>query len=102
VNGYAAYPPKAYVEIGDIAFGMPSAEALRGILDRVDVRWVLLHLKPIPPMWRPAWLAPLDAALRRVGEWPDAVLYEVPRPSAGRPPHDGGDGQTDRQPPAAP
>lgn len=78
VNGYAAYPPTAYVEVGDIAFGMPSAEALQGILARVDVRWVLLHLKAIPPPWRASWTTPLDASLTRVGEWSDAILYEVP------------------------
>jgi hypothetical protein len=79
VNGYAAYPPKAYVDVGDVALGMPKPEALQGILEKVDVRWVLLHLHGIPPLWRPAWRAPLDAALVRVGEWPDAVLYEVPK-----------------------
>lgn len=78
VNGYAAYPPTAYVEVGDVAFTMPSPEALRDILARVDVRWVVLHLAQVPPLWRPAWRAPLDAALVRVGEWPDAILYEVP------------------------
>jgi hypothetical protein len=78
VNGYAAYPPTKYVEVGDAALGLPKPEALDDVLSRVDVRWVLLNLYSIPPMWRASWRAPLDAKLIKVGEWPDSVLYEVP------------------------
>jgi hypothetical protein len=44
----------------------------------VPVRWVLLHRDGLPARVRPEWTAALDASLRRVGEFGDAVLYEVP------------------------
>ncbi len=86
VNGYASYPPSTYVAVGEAAAPLPDPAALDAVLALVDVRWIVLHLGGIPPRYQPAWRTTLDAALRKVAEFPGAVIYEVPPRGGVRPP----------------
>lgn len=79
VNGYSSYPPPIYRDIMQVASKLPAPDALSAILERAPVRWILVHSGDLPPEGRAAYEAPLEAALRRVGEFGTDVLFEVPR-----------------------
>ena len=79
VNGYTAYPPRPYLEIMKAAHHLPAPEALSAILERVRLRWILVHRDAIPQAEWPAWKVTLYGALRPVEDFGPDLLFEVPR-----------------------
>ncbi|HYV56082.1 MAG TPA: hypothetical protein VE911_00995, partial [Candidatus Nitrosopolaris sp.] len=56
---------------------LPAPEALSAILERVHLRWILVHRDAIPQAEWPAWEATLHGALRSVGDFRSDLLFEV-------------------------
>ena len=77
VNGYTAYPPRSYLDIMKAARHLPAPEALAAILERVGLRWILVHRGEIPAARWPDWEHTLDGALRPVAVFGSDLLFEV-------------------------
>lgn len=83
VNGYSSYPPPVFTEVMTVAEDLPAPAALDGILERIALRWVVLHRDELSDAEWPAWERTLSRKLSRVAEFGDAVLYEVPGAAVG-------------------
>jgi hypothetical protein len=57
---------------------LPDPDALRTILHRVRIRWVLLHRDMIQAWNRAAWEETFRGQLRPVQDFGSAILFEVP------------------------
>jgi hypothetical protein len=76
-NGYAAYPPRSYREIMELAAHLHEPGGLDALLGRVRLRWLLLHRRDNP--YLPSeYEATLRARLRTAAEFGDDVIFEVP------------------------
>jgi len=69
----------ADLEIMKAAHHLPAPEALSAILQRVRLRWILVHRDAIPQAEWPAWKVTLYGALRPVEDFGPDLLFEVPR-----------------------
>src|SRR5262249_46667391 len=78
LHGYSGYPPTPFVDVMTAAERLPDPAALRAILMRVPLRWVLLHRDGIQTGNRAAWEQTFRSLLRPVQDFGDAILFEVP------------------------
>lgn len=82
IEGYSAYTPLTHGYLLRLSEDLPEPDALQRLVDAVDVRWLLVHLEPMPPEEQAKWLAPELPGLRLVERWGDDVLFEVTMPVA--------------------
>lgn len=79
IGGYSAYPPRIVQHLGWIAWNLPAEDSLRGLVNNVDVGWILVHLDEMKPEERARWDGPYPAGLSLVGRFGDDLLFDVTR-----------------------
>jgi len=79
VGGYSAYPPRIAQHLEWIAWNLPVEANLQGLVNSVDLGWLLVHLDEMEPGQRAHWEGPLPEGLVLAGRFGDDLLFEVTR-----------------------
>ncbi|MFM8410747.1 MAG: hypothetical protein ACKOCT_10755 [Alphaproteobacteria bacterium] len=79
LGGYSAYPPRIAQHLGWIAWNLPAEPNLQGLVNNVDVGWLLVHLGEMKPEQRARWEGALPEGLVLAGRFDDDLLFEVTR-----------------------
>ena len=79
LGGYSAYPPRIAQHLGWIAWNLPAEQNLQGLVNSVEVGWLLVHLDEMTPESRARWDGAPPEGLVPVGRFGDDLLFEITR-----------------------
>ena len=77
VNGFASHSPPGFAYLTKLVLRLPDVNALQGLVNVVDIRWIVVHEADMPIWWPKLRWGPAPPGLRQVGRFGSDVLYEV-------------------------
>jgi len=78
-QGYSAYTTRSDRYLNSIARDLPKIAALRALVNRIDLGWILVHTDELPPQRAAAWRRPLRG-LEPIGSFEPDLLFRVVEP----------------------